>query len=638
VEDRLPRKLAAILHADIAGYSRLAGEDEDTTHRRLKESLELISKKVTSYHGRVINYAGDAVLAMFESVVDAVSCAVAIQHDLTKFNRDVPDERKLQYRIGINMGDVIEDCGDIFGDGVNVAARLEGLAEPGGICIAESVHIAVGGKLPLDYQDIGAQSVKNIAEPVRVYQVALKPGTELPQPSKDRKPVEPLKIKKWKPLAVALIIVLTIAVGAAYWFKPWKSEEVRVSAKQKAMPLPDKPSIAVLPFTNMSSDKEQEYFVDGMTEDLITDLSKISGLFVIARNSVFTYKDKAVNVRQVAEELAVRYVMEGSVRRVGNQVRINAQLIDATTGGHIWAERYDGKYEDVFALQDMVTSKIVATLAVKLTTGEQERIDRKETENTQAYDTFLKGWEQYLRQTPESFRQAITLFKKAIELDPGYSRAYAALSLTHWQGWKSYWHNKLGYISAHDIRFEAEEYLAKAMEEPTPLALQISTVMHAQWGRHDEAVAEGERAIAMDPNDADGYVALAGALNLAGNPDKAIALMERAMRLNPHYPTSYLHELGLARFGMEKFDKAAVTLRQAVSLNPDDRWSSRLLIATLGQLDRTGEAVAIIDRVEENWRGFDPLSVRGTAFWYPFKEQVDAERLTDGLRKAGVPD
>jgi tetratricopeptide (TPR) repeat protein len=375
-----------------------------------------------------------------------------------------------------------------------------------------------------------------------------------------------------------------------------------------------------------------------MTEDLITDLSKISGLFVISRNSVFTYKGKSVDSRAVAEELAVRYVLEGSVRRVGNKVRINAQLIDATTGGHIWADRYDGAFEDIFTLQDKVTSKIVSTLAIKLTAGEQNQITQKETDNTEAYDTFLKGWEQYLRQTPESFRQAISLFKKAVELDPGYSRAYAALSLTSWQGWKSYWHIKLGYIGPHDIRFEAEEYLAKAMEEPTPLALQISTAMLAQRGRHNEAVTEGERAIEMDPNNADGYVALAGALNLAGYPEKALALMEKALRLNPHYPTSYLYELGLARFGMEEYEGAAVTLERAVILNPDDRWSSRLLIATLGQLGRAEEAVAVIHRAEANWIGFDPLSVRSIAFWYPFKKPADAERLSAGLRKAGVPD
>ena len=342
MEERLPRKLAAILYADVVGYSRMASEDEDATHRRLKESLELIATTVKSYHGRVINYSGDAALAMFEAVVDAVSCATDIQRGIVSLNLDVPDEQKIQFRIGVNLGDVIEDGGDIFGDGVNVAARLEGLAETGGICISDTVHTAIGSKLPLDYEDLGEQEVKNITKLVRAYQVRLKSGAELPRPSERQTQVDSSKTKRWQSIIAALVVVLIVAGGTAYWTKPWEPREETASVENMAFPLPDKPSIAVLPFVNMSDDAQQEYFVDGMTEDLITDLSKLSGLFVIARNSVFTYKDKAVKVRQVAEELGVRYVLEGSVRRDGDQVRINAQLIDATTGGHLWAERYDG--------------------------------------------------------------------------------------------------------------------------------------------------------------------------------------------------------------------------------------------------------------------------------------------------------
>ncbi len=428
--------------------------------------------------------------------------------------------------------------------------------------------------------------------------------------------------------------------GVLWWLEPWAPPQEPASLEGTAYPLPDKPSIAVLPFDNLSDDPGQEYFADGITEDLTTDLSKISALFVISRNSAFTYKGRAVKPQQVAQELGVRYVLEGSVRRAGGAVRVNAQLIDAASGGHVWAERYDGMFEDVFALQDKVTSKIVATLAIRLTEGEQEQLQRKETDNTEAYDTFLQGWEQYVRQTPESFRQAITLFEKAVEMDPGYGRAYAALSLTYWQGWRNYWFFELlGHGGGpHDLRFLAEEHLGKAMRDPTPLALQVAAAMHAQWGRQGEAINEGERAIALDPNDADGYVALAGALNLAGEPQRALQLMEQAVRLNPHFPTSYLHEVGLARFGMEDYEQAAVTLERAVALNPDDRWSSRLLIATLGHLGRVEDAAPLIDRASENWRGFDPLSVRGVSFWYPFKEPADAERLAEGLRRAGVPD
>jgi len=437
---------------------------------------------------------------------------------------------------------------------------------------------------------------------------------------------------------IAAAIVLLIVGGLVIWFQPWAPEYEPASVEEMSIPLPDKPSIAVLPFTNMSSDAEQEYFSDGITEDIITDLSKISGLFVVARNSTFTYKGQAVKIRQVAEELGVRYVLEGSVRKAGNQVRINAQLIDTTTGGHIWADRYDGTYDDVFALQDKVTSKIVATLAIKLTEGEQYQISQIETDNTEAYDTFLKGWEQYQQQRPDSFPKAIELFEAAVRLDPNYSRAYAALSATYWQIYKRYWHFKIGLPNIHEARYMAEQYLAQAMKNPSPLSYQVSASILAQQGLHDEAISNGERSIAVDPNDADSYSALAGVLNLAGQPREAVSMMEHAIRLNPHYPASYLYEIGLARFGISDFERAADSLEKAIVINPDDRWSSRLLIATLGHLGRKHDATLVIDNAETNWRGFDPLSVRSIAFWYPFKELSDTKRLAEGLRKAGVPD
>ncbi len=635
-KDRLSGKLRVILHADVAGSTALVQQNEQLAHKRIQESFRHFSGSIERYMGTVLELRGDALLAEFERASDAVTAALAFQVDHTYHLSQLKDDLKPAIRVGVAMGEVVIADDTITGAGVVLAQRVEQLTEPGGLCITGAIHEALPRRMPFDLENLGEHELKGFDNPVHVYRVELSVGKSIPPPDKSSQQRAPQNI--WRMGVALVIIALVVAGGAAYWFKTQEPQVEAASLERMAFPLPDKPSIAVLPFTNMSTDAEQEYFADGMTEDLITDLSKISGLFVISSNSVFTYKGQAVRIPEVARELGVRYVMEGSVRRAGNQVRVNAQLIDATTGGHIWAERYDGTYEDVFSLQDKITSKIVASLAVKLTQGEQDQIAQKETDNTEAYDTFLKGWEQYLKQTPESFRQALSLFKKATELDPGYSRAYAALSLTLWQGWKRYWHNKLGYTSPHDIRFEAEEYLAKAMEEPTPLALQISTAMLAQWGRHDEAIAEGKRAIATDPNSADGYVALASALNLAGYPDKALPLMEKGVRLNPHYPTSYLYELGLARYGMEQYDEAAVVLERAEILNPDDRWSLRLLIATLGQLNRAEEAVAITDRIEDSWGGMDPLSVRSIAFWYPFKESADAERLADGLRKAGVPD
>ena len=630
----MERKLAAILEADMVGYSRLMAADEVGTLARQKAHLgEAIAPRIAEYGGRIVKTTGDGVLAEFSSVVDAVRCAVNVQLAMTEREAGVPEERRIAYRIGVNLGDIIEDDDDIYGDGVNIAARLEGLAEPGGICVSRTVYNHVKGKVASDFEDLGERRVKNIPEPLRVYRVRMEPeaaGGAIGGPTR--------RVSwKWPAAAVAAAALMAVA-GAGLWLRPWEPREEPASVERMAHPLPDKPSIAVLPFTNMSDDPAQEYFADGMTEDLITDLSKVSGLFVIARNSVFTYKGKAVKIRQVAEELGVRYVLEGSVRRVGQQVRINAQLIDAATGGHLWAERYDGSLSDVFGLQDQVARKIVAVLAVQLTAGEEQRVARKETEVPEAYDAFLQGWQHYLRQNPENFRKAISYFEKALELDPEYPRAYAALAATYWQSWKRFWSERVGLQRWHDARVEAEKFLEKAKRRPTSLTHQLAADMLSQRQRHEEAIAEAERAVALDPNDADSYMALAGALSLAGRPDEARQLVERAMRLNPHYPPSYLYQLGVAQFGTERFEKAAASLERATALNPDDRWSFRLLLATYGFLDRREEAAGVLETVDKNWFGLDPLTVRTAAFWHPFKEPADAERLAEGLRRAGVPD
>jgi TolB-like protein/DNA-binding winged helix-turn-helix (wHTH) protein len=455
---------------------------------------------------------------------------------------------------------------------------------------------------------------------------------EFPNSVKTADRPEPAVNNKLVYAGYALIALLVIA-GTHFTI-----QKIGITEAPPALKPPDKPSIAVLPFTNMSNEVDQDYFADGMTEDLITDLSKVSGLFVISRNSVFTYKDKAVKIRQIAEELGVRYVLEGSVRKVGNQVRINTQLIDADTGGHVWADRYDGTYEDVFSLQDKVTGKIVTTLAIKLAKGEQDQITKIETTNTKAYDAFLRGWEQYQRHRPESSLRAIEFFEEAARLDPDYSRAYAALSATYWQGYKRYWSVKFGLPNHHESRYLAEQYLAQALKNPSPLSYQVSASILAQRGFHSEAISNAEHAIAMDPNDANGYSTLAGVLNLAGQPREALSMMERAIRLNPHYPTSYLYEIGLAQFGIEDFKQAATSFEKAIAINPEDRWSSRLLVAALGYLGRKTYATQIINNTENSVLWLDPLSVRSIVFWYPFKNLSDTERLAEGLRKAGVPD
>jgi TolB-like protein len=383
----------------------------------------------------------------------------------------------MKFRIGINLGDVIEEAERIYGDGVNIAARVEGLAEGGGICISGSAYDQIKNKLALGYEYLGEHAVKNIAEPVRVYRAQLEPGAVALR-VKGQKRVGP---RQWHWLAV--VVAAFVGAGAVvlwdfYQRKPAPPVEV-ASEERMAFPLPDKPSIAVLPFVNMSGDPDQEYFSDGITEDLITDLSKISGLFVIARNSTFTYKGKPLKIRQVAEELGVRYVLEGSVRKADDSVRINTQLIDATTGGHLWAERYDGHIGDIFALQDKITQKIVAALALKLTAGEQEYVVRKETKNIVAYDAFLKGWEHYRRFTPDDFAKAYSHFKKALDLDPDYGRAHAALAQTYWRGLELGWRWQMGLgVGWSEGRVLARKYLQTAMKYPTSLAHQVASAMN----------------------------------------------------------------------------------------------------------------------------------------------------------------
>ena len=642
-KEGLKRKLAAIFSADVEGYSRLIDNDEVGTIQTLADYKEAMTSFIGQYSGRVVDAPGDNLLAEFASAVDAVQCAVEIQRELSERNEDLLEDRKMYFRIGVNVGDVIDKEGIIYGDGVNIAARMEGLAEAGGICISGRVYDQVENKLDLSYEFLGKQKVKNITRPVRIYRVIAYPGAAAHRFIQAKKAAG----QRWWKMALALAAVVIVgAVAISGWqYYQRQSSKVKVASTEKmAFPLPDKPSIAVLPFDNLSDDAKQEYFCDGMTEDLITDLSKISGMLVIARNSTFAYKGKSVNIKKVAEELGVRYVLEGSVRKAENRVRITAQLIDALTGHHIWADRYDGNLDDVFGLQDKVTRSIVNVLAVQLTASDQERVARKGTGNAQAYDTLLRGWEHYLRQTPDDFRQAISYFKKAADLDPQYHRAYAALAATYWEAWKRFWHERIGLSHiAHDALFQAEKFLVKALQDPTPLAHQIASARLLHIQQHDDAIAEAQRAIALDPNDADSYVALASALSLAGRASEAIGWVERAMRRNPHYPSYYLYQLGLAQFGLGQFEKAAISLEKATALNPDDRWSYRLLLATYGLLGRSEDAArslqAIIERDKRGWQSYlDPLTIRTSAFWLPFKEPADVERLAQGLRNAGIPD
>jgi adenylate cyclase len=588
--ERIERKLAAILSADVKGYSRLMGEDEVATIRTLTAYREVMSAFIRQYRGRVVDAPGDNLLAEFASVVDAVQCAVETQRELKARNADLPLERKMEFRIGINLGDVIVEKERIYGDGVNLAARLEGLAEAGGICISGIVYDQVETKLTflnLGYEYLGEQTVKNIAKPVPVYRVQMEPG-QLPSTARGKdEPPSPI------------------------------------------LALPDKPSIAVLPFANMSGDPEQEYFSDGITEDLITDLSKLSGLFVISRNSAFLYKGKVVKPELVSKELGVRYMLEGSVRKAGSRVRITAQLIDATTGYHLWAERYDRELQDIFALQDEVTQKIVAALEVKLTEGEQGRLGRAPTENLEAYDCFLRGLEYHAQRTQEANAQARQLFERAIVLDPEFAAAYAFLGRTYLTEVVYQWNQD----PQTQEKIFALGQQAVTLDDSQPTAHETLGLAYLGKKQYVQAIAEAEKAVALDPNYADAYVTLAEILSFAGRPQEAISLVEQAMRLNPRYPFSYLWALGHAYRLVGRLEEAIIALRRVVMRNPDQITAHVLLAVIYSELGREEEARA---EVTEILRISPHYSLEVIRQRIPYKDLALLERQVAALRKAGL--
>ena len=582
--DRLPRKLAAILYADVAGYSRLTGEDEDATHRRLSEYLEVISTAVEAHRGQVMHYAGDAVLAMFDAVVDAVSCATEIQNSLGERNQELPAERKVEFRVGVNLGDVIEDRGDIYGDGVNVAARLESLADPGGICISDAVRTAVGKKLNLGYEDMGEQQVKNIEAPVRAYRVASRE--------------EP------------------------------KTDE----AVKRELALPDNPSIAVLPFNNMSGDPEQEYFSDGITEDIITALSRISALLVIARNSTMVYKGKAVDVKQVGREQGVRYVLEGSVRKAGNRVRVTAQLIDATTGHHLWADRYDRELDDVFKVQDEITRNITVEMRVRIAEGEQIRLWAGGTDSVQAWEYVARGTSVSLQDTREGDLEARRLAEAALSIDPGYVNATVLLGYSHLQ--EAFW---LWGESKSQSMEQALECGHRALELDAdhPDSRTLLAMCACIQGKHDEAILLAQEAVVLAPSHAGNTFWLGWILRNDGQYRKAVERMKRAMRLSPIFPPFYSGMLGSCYHLMGDNELAIQNLEEAVKREPDGLtykpWLTSALIEA-GQDEWKGVAEDVL-RVDSEFS-----ATRWAETFRFSRDQTVVERLLANLLEAGLPD
>jgi adenylate cyclase len=633
--DRLPDRLAVILHADVAGSTKLVQQDEHLAHERIHNSFHHFSDTIRMYHGKTLELRGDALLAEFDLPSDAVSATLAFQTDHACHNSQIKGNLRPTIRVGIAMGEVIIADGTITGAGVVLAQRVERLAVPGGLCITEALHEALPKRMPFILENLGEKKLKGFDDPVRVYRVELSSGESIPPPhQKSKKGSSP---KYWNLMVAIGLFVLVIIGGLAYWSKKTLVEEESTLVEPAAFPLPDKPSIAVLPFTNLSDDAQQEYFVDGLTEDLITDISKVSGLFIIARNSVFTYKGKAVRIRQVAKELGVRYVMEGSVRRVGNQVRINAQLIDATTGGHLWAERYDGSLDDIFMMQDKITQSIVNALEVTLTSQEQSKFAKAETRKGAAYDTFLQGWVRYRQSSPEDLIKALSYFEQAIKLDPDYARAHSALAAVYWSiAWNGWW-RRIGLAPSFAIE-KSRLTLVKAMEHPSALTHQIASERAAYLrGTPEMALAQAQIAIDLDTSDPSGYLAMSTALMKADRAGEALENVRIAMRLDPHFPVSYLTRLGQAEFAMGQYENAAVTLETATRRNPDDDWNFVYLTATYGHLGRDQEAKSSMARANSlrAQAGWGALTIIATHDLY-FKWVGNLKPLKEGLRQAGV--
>jgi adenylate cyclase len=581
------RRLAAILAADVVGYSRLMEVDEAGTLARLKTiRLELIDPAIVKCRGRIIKTTGDGILVEFQSVTEAVSCAVDFQERMARRNRDMPAARALLYRIGINLGDVIVEDDDIFGDGVNVAARLEAIAEPGGICISAAVRDQVGDRLKVGYLDLGDQQVKNISRPIRAYKVHIDgqgPETEHGAPHH--------------------------AAGA-----PATAQ---------------KPSIAVLPFDNMSGDPGQEFFVDGLTEDIITELSRFRQLLVISRNAVFVHKGKPVKAKQIAREFGVDYIAEGSVRKAGDRVRVTVQLIDGETETHIWAERYDRKLEDIFAIQDEVTSSIASTLFGRVEAARHDRATRKTTANMAAYECVLTGKILHHRSNREANAEALRALGRAIELDPNYAHAHAWMACVAGQAWLNGWCDD---PRAFERRIVSELQVALALDDNDADVHRILAALSLNFNEHDKAAYHQERALSLNPNSDLIVVQQGEVLTWLGRPEEGIEWIRRAMRLNPYHPERFWSHLGRAQYTARAYADAIGSFSK---LTAPDHTHHAFMAAAAAQLGDRTAAAAHAREVLQKEPGFKAREFIGTLH---YRRSADSEHIHEGLLKSGLPD
>ena len=596
------RKLTAILSADVEGYSRLMGDDEVSTIRTLTAYKAVMADLIQQHRGRVVDAPGDNLLAEFASVVDAVGCAVEIQRDLAERNEEIPEERKMVFRIGVNLGDVVEEKDRIYGDGVNIAARLESICEGGGVCISGTAFEHVENKLDLAYEDLGDQEVKNIARPIRVYRVLVHPDAAAHHDSQVKEALKPASLEKM------------------------------------ALPLPEKPSIAVLPFDNMSGDPAQDYLGDGISENIISALSSIPEMFVIARNSSFSYKGKPVKVQQISEELGVRYVLEGSVMKSGDKVRITAQLIDAISGGHMWSERYDRNLKDLFILLDEIAMAVTVALQVELIHGEGGRLRFGSTRNFEAWGYAVKGNSIFLKFGKEDMARSRELFEKAAKIDPGYAFPVGMLAWTHKID------AQFGYTDSRDSSLKLSVELAKkslAMNDKNPMIHSLLSHIHMIQGDHDEAVEEGRKAIALGPNVAEAHMLFGEVLIYAGHFEEAIKMCETAMRLHPHAPLYFVGWLLVAYYWGDRYDESLALAELHIDKSRKAGFTLGVVWGLMGSIlvkikrGRLIEARQDAEEILKIWPWYDLNYIRSILF---YKDSAHLEHWIDGLRTSGIPE
>ncbi len=627
----LQHKLAAILYADVAGYSRLTGEDEDGTHRILSAYLDAFAAAIQAHNGAVKHYAGDAVLADFATVSDALTCAVAIQGEFKQRNETLPEAKRVQFRIGVNLGEVIVDRGEVYGNGVNVAARLESLAEPGGICVSGSVVDTIGAMLPLNYEYRGEHTVKNIDKPVRAYRVA-----EAQQGLSWRRsrflPLKHLGSTRKRSFVFAGLAVLLVAAALVWRFLP-----IDFQREDPILALPKGPSIAVLPFTNLSGDPKEEYFADGITEEIITVLANYRDLFVIARNSSFQFKGQAVDVRKVAADLGVDYLLEGSVRKVAQKIRVTAQLIEAASGGHVWATNYERNItaSDIFDLQDEISGTVAATIADKtgqISKWELGKSKRRAPGRLESYDCLLRAYNMDYNLSPSTHAEVLGCLEQSLKQEPGWAEGSAWLAAIY----------RLEYLYGFNKRegdpleraFQAAKR-AVQLDPKNAFARAELAQAHFFRGEFEPFRTHAEQALAMAPNDISLIVDLAHRIGIAGDPERSVALTRKAMALNPHHPTWYYFVFWNYHYWRQEYP-AAIAWAEKIQF-PEIFWTHACLAATYAQLGRMAEAQAALVELERVYPKFTiqilekELKVFQWADW-------QIKGFADGLKKAGLTD